>query len=138
MNFLLTRDLIYTTFWVVLIYALHIVVISNWVKVQVRSRIYFSPLYGFPGVNVIEDTTSPAYDPFESSLTTLKKVTSERKLEESSAWRNIIWLLRGKKSVRQLLERQKEAKLKLNKSSKVGGKGKDPRRKPDRILPTKK
>jgi hypothetical protein len=78
------------------------------------------------------------HDPFESSLTTLKKVTSDKKLEESGAWRNIIWLLREKKSVRQLLERQKEAKLKLNKSSKVSGKGKDPRLKPDRILPTKK
>jgi hypothetical protein len=85
MNLLLTRDLWYTFNWVVLIYALHIIVTSTYVRISVRSRIYFSPVYGFPGVNTIEDKTSPVYDPFEFTLTTLVKVMSDVKLEDSGA-----------------------------------------------------
>jgi len=127
MNLLLTRDLWYTIYWVVLIYALHIIVTSSYVRIFVRSRIYFSPLYGFPGVNVIEDTTSPVYDPFESTLTTLVKVASDVKLEDSGAWINLINLLKSRRSVKQLLERQK-ANVKGISVNQVTGKASGPKR----------
>lgn len=127
MNLLLTRDLRYTFGWVVLIYALHIIVTSTFVRTSVRSRIYFSPVYGFPGVNTIEDKTSPVYDPFESTLTTLVKVTSDVKLEDSGAWKNLINLLKSRRSVSQLLERQK-ANVKGTVVNQVTGKVSGPKR----------
>jgi hypothetical protein len=90
-------------------FALHWVLTTRWIRRIVRSRVYFSPIYGFPGVNVIEDKTSPTYDPFGSSISTLAKVASDKKLEDSGAWLNIIRLLRNKRSVIRLLERQKSS-----------------------------
>jgi hypothetical protein len=90
-------------------FALHWVLTSKWCNTMLRSRIYFSPIYGFPGVNVIEDKTSRIYDPFDSSISTLVKVSSDVKLEDSGAWLNIISLLKRKTRVKQLLERQKSS-----------------------------
>jgi hypothetical protein len=90
-------------------FALHWVLTTRWIRRIIRSRVYFSPIYGFPGVNVIEDKTSPTYDPFGSSISTLVKVASDKKLEDSGAWLNIIRLLRNRRSVIQLLERQKSS-----------------------------
>lgn len=145
MNLLLTRDLYYTSKLLVLMYALHTIVTSTYVRIAVRSRIYFSPVYGFPGVNTIEDKTSPVYDPFESTLTTLVKVSSDVKLEDSGAWINLINLLRHKRSVSQLLERQK-ANVKGTIVNQVTGKASGPKRykpmkswlTPDRTVARKK
>lgn len=105
----LTWDFMFCIKFWVLPLALHAVLTSSWCRTIVRSRIYFSPLYGFPGVNVIEDKTSPTYDPYGSTLSTLIKVSSDVKLEDSGAWLNIIKLLRSKRSVKQLLQRQKDS-----------------------------
>lgn len=104
----LTWDIQFTIFFWVLPGTLYYGMISRKFGVWIKSHVYFSPTYGFPGVNVIEDKTSPTYDPFESSISTLVKVSAEKKLEDSGAWLNIISLLRNRKSVIQLLERQKE------------------------------
>jgi hypothetical protein len=93
-----------------------------------RSRVYFSPIYGFPGVNVIEDKTSPTYDPFGSSLSTLVKVNSDTLLEDSGAWLSIIRMLKSRQSVKQLLERQK-LNVKLTSSKRVDRKTSGPRTK---------
>jgi hypothetical protein len=103
----------------------------------VRSRVYFSPIYGFPGVNVIEDKSSPTYDPFGSSISTLVKVNSDTKLEDSGAWLSIIGLLKSRKSVKQLLERQKQ-NVKVVSVSRVSRSTSEPRLKPDRFDATKK
>lgn len=108
-------------------FALHTSITSSWVRIWVRSQIYFSPLYGFPGVNTIEDKTSPVYDPFESTLTTLVKVASDVRLEDSGAWENLINLLRDRRSVKQLLERQK-ANVKGLTVNQVTGKASGPKR----------
>jgi hypothetical protein len=89
---------------------------------------------------VIEDKTSPTYDPFGSSISTLVKVTSDVKLEDSGAWLNIIRLLGSRRSVIQLLERQKSS-VKAP-SPKDSGKASVPRRtkkkSPDRYGATMK
>jgi hypothetical protein len=102
-----------------------------------RSRVYFSPIYGFPGVNVIEDKTSPAYDPFGSSLSTLVKVNSDVLLEDSGAWLSITKMLKSRRSVKQLLERQK-LNVKITSSRRVDRKTSGPRIKSDRSGAIKK
>jgi hypothetical protein len=123
----LTWDPLFTLRFWVLPSTLYLVLTSRYIGNKVRSYVYFSPIYGYPGVNVVEDKTSPPYDPFESNISTLVKVSSDKKLEDSGAWLNIISLLKNRKSVIQLLERQKEA-AKLKSSKLVRGKASGPKR----------
>jgi hypothetical protein len=86
-------------------------------KRMMKQWIYFSPIYNDPVTNIIADKTAQIFDPFESDLTTLAKVVSEKKLESSGAWLNIVNLLRHKRSVRLFLDRQKQALLESKKGS---------------------
>jgi hypothetical protein len=133
----LTWDLRFCFDLWVLPFALHWVLTTKFILRILRSRVYFSPIYGFPGVNVVEDKTSPTYDPFGSTLSTLVKVSSDVKLEDSGAWLSIISLLKSRRSVKQLLVRQK---LVVNQSKlhRVNRKTSEPRLKPDRFDAIKK
>jgi hypothetical protein len=116
-----------------------LIVTSTWYHTKIRSKIYFSPIYGFPGVNVVEDKTSPIYDPFESSLSTLVKVSGDKKtLEDSGAYRNIIGLLSSRGSIKRLSKVSKFVKLKTDLVPKKRGKGKGPNLIRDRALPSLK
>lgn len=71
------------------------------------------------------------------------KVASDVKLEDSGAWKNLINLLRDRKQVQQLLERQK-ASVKGQPVNQVMGKATGPKRynprgnTPDRTVAHKK
>jgi len=97
---------------IVLILALHGIVRSDRAGAVIKHFTYFNALYGMPGENVIWDKFTKVFDPFDGSISTLVKLSSDTKIEDSGAYLQIISLLKRRKPVMAYLERLKAAKVK--------------------------
>jgi hypothetical protein len=110
LGFLLSGDLHPWIYMVVLIFALHWIVRSRIAGDVIKHNTYFSAIYGMPGENVIWDKFTRTFDPFDGSISTLVKLSSETKLEDSGAYLQIINILKTRNSVKLYLERLKASK----------------------------
>jgi hypothetical protein len=95
-----------------LILALHGIVRSDISGRVIKHNTYFSSIYGMPGENVIWDKFTQVFDPFDGSISTLIKLKSETKLEDSGAYLQIVNMLKRRASVKSYLERLKASKIK--------------------------
>jgi hypothetical protein len=112
LGILLSGDPLPWLYLIVLILALHGIVRSDIAGRVIKHNTYFSPIYGMPGENVIWDKFTQTFDPFDGSISTLVKLSSETKLEDSGAYLQIINMLKTRSSVKSYLERLKAAKVK--------------------------
>jgi hypothetical protein len=90
-----------------LILALHGIVRSDTAGNVIKHNTYFNAIYGMPGENVIWDKFTKVFDPFDGSISTLVKLSSETKLEDSGAYLQIVNMLKSRTSVKSYLERLK-------------------------------
>jgi hypothetical protein len=112
--YLLTHDLGFTFNWTLACLAFHVVSQTGGFKMWVLSRVHWSRLYGFSGRNMVEDLTSPIFDPYLGVKSVIDKLSEERLTASVPFGEDILSIFGDSKRIKKLItERDLETKKKL-------------------------
>jgi len=90
LSFLTRFDFLFVIWPCACLFACHLAVTSDRLKIWVYAQVYFSPIYGFPGSNVIYDYLSRPFDPFGEEVTTLTEISDKISKGSDIAFKGVI------------------------------------------------